>query len=231
MSDAAVPPALWRTPSFQRWLQAQTSAGNELRAARLEWTFEVGDRVFFWALHVELYVAAERRMKTNELVLSRPDIASVLAYRRAASLLDTEIVLVREFRSTASSSDGFVLELPGGSHPEPIAPLELAAAEFFEETGVRVALERLVPHGSRQLAATVSAHHQYLFSVELTADELNQLRPVHAGTEITYPSVRRLGDLIAGPEVDWTTLGAITQLLPVLDSPADHGLEHLDVQQ
>lgn len=217
-----VPLILWRTPSFQSWLQAQHGAGNELRAARLEWTYRLGPRrrkVFFWALHAEIRVAEEDRVKSNEVVLSRPDIASVLAYRRAPRLADTEIVMIREFRSPSTAHDGFVLELPGGSHPEPMDPLELAAAEFGAETGLKIPPERLVPHRSRQLAATVTAHRQHLFSVELTADELAQVRRTGAirgeptSSELTYPQVVRLSDLIASDAPDWTTLGAVTEVL------------------
>ena len=217
-----VPLLLWRTPSFRSWLCAQTAAGNVLREARLEWTLRVGRRleqVFFWALHVHVYVAAEDRVKDNEVVLSRPDIASVLAYRRAPALADTEIVLVREFRSPSSSQDGFVLELPGGSQPEPMAPAEAAAAEFAEETGLRLPAERLVPHNSRQLAATMTTHRQQLFSVELTEEELAQVRrtgPIRGGggsSELTHPRVLRLAELIETSHADWTTLGTITEVL------------------
>ena len=216
-----VPLLLWRTPSFQSWFQAQQEVGNELRAARLEWTFRIGkqlDKVFFWALHVEVYVRAEDRVKDNEVVFSRPDISSVLAYRRGATAADTEIVVVREFRTTSSSSDGFVLELPGGSHPEPIDPAELALIELEEETGLTVAPERLVRHRARQLAATVTAHRQHLFSVELTEEEMATVRSsaargVLANTEITYPQTIRLGDLMTDDRADWTTLGAVAEVL------------------
>jgi hypothetical protein len=222
-----VPMVLWRTNSFQHWLQAQDKAGNELRAARLEWTYRIGerrDRVFFWALHAQIYIAAEHRLKDNEIVLSRPDIASVLAYRRAASITHTEVVLVREFRAPSSSVDGFVLELPGGSDHKPLDPAELAAVEFAAETGLEMSPERLVPHGSRQLAATVTAHRQFLFSVELTDEEIGQLRRPGtvcgdwASSEITYPQVLRVRDLIASGHADWTTLGAVAEVL--LGEPA-----------
>lgn len=217
-----VPLLLWRTPSFRSWLTAQEGAGNELREARLEWTFRSGkhrDLVVYWALHAQVHVATERRVKSNEIVLSRPDISTVLGYRPAASLADTEIVLVKEFRTPSSAADGFVLELPGGSHSTPTDPASLAAAEFREETGLVVHAARFVAHRSRQLAATVTAHRQHLFSVVLTADELDQVRRTGAisgeppSSEITYPVVLRLRDLLATDQADWTTLGAVTEVL------------------
>jgi hypothetical protein len=217
-----VPLVLWRTESFQSWFQAQAAVGNELRGARLEWLLRIGKRlekVFFWALHAEVYVRAEDRVKDNEVVLSRPDIASVVAYRRAPNAADSEVVVIREFRSTSSSRDAFVLELPGGSHPEPIDPVQLALVELVEETGLTILPDRLVQHATRQVAATVTAHRQYLYSVELTEDEINKVRQtsttfgVSANTEITYPHVVRVCDLIADDRADWATLGAVAEVL------------------
>ena len=213
-----VPLLVWRTPSFQRWLARQTADGNELLSGRLEWTFRVGDdpeRVFLWAFHAQVRVAAEDRVKANEVVLARPDIATVVAYRPAADLADTEVVLVREFRSPS----GFVLELPGGSSWGDESPRQVAAEELGEETGLAVAAERLRAHHVRPLAATFSAHQQYLFSVELTEDEVAAVRAVTGplgeadSSERTYPRVARFGDLLAGGEVDWTTLGALAEVL------------------
>jgi hypothetical protein len=78
-------------------------------------------------------------------------------------LLDTRVVLVREFRSNAATHDGFVHELPGGSSPtEHDDPRALAATELHEETGVTIAVERLVRHGARQCMATMLSHHAEL---------------------------------------------------------------------
>lgn len=217
-----VPLIVWRTPSFQNWLNAQDRAGNDLRGARLEWLLRIGNRletVFFWALRVRVHVRAEDRIKEDEVVLSRPDISSVLAYRRAPDLAETEIVMIREFRAPSSSADGLVLELPGGSHLEPMDPVKIAAAEFAEETGLAVTPDRLVWHSSRQLAATVTAHRQVLFSVELTDSEIDTIRRTSAArglsdhAEVTYPHVRRVRDLLADDRADWTTLGAIAEVL------------------
>lgn len=213
-----VPLLVWRTASFQGWRARQAAEGNELRSARLEWTFRVGDeldRVFVWALHAQVYVAAEDRVKANEVVLARPDIASVLAYRPGATLADTEVVLVREFRSPS----GFVLELPGGSSWDDQRPREVALVELREETGLDIAPDRLCAHHARQLAATFSTHRQHLFSVELTEAELAHVRAstdargAENSSERTYPRVERFADLVADGRVDWTTLGALTEVL------------------
>lgn len=217
-----VPLLLWRTASFRAWLAAQEEAGNELVGGRIAWTFRVGpnrSHVLFWAYAARVWVAAEQRVKDNEVVLGRPDLASVVAFRPAPQWLDSEVVLVREFRSPARTPDGFIRELPGGSAPKAGDPRQVAANEFAEETGLRISPDRLHPVGVRQPAGTLSTHTQAVYAVELSADEIARLRADDGGhgnaeeTERTYVEVARVGDLLQSdnPAVDWTTLGIITQ--------------------
>ncbi|MEV7197373.1 NUDIX domain-containing protein [Streptomyces sp. NPDC093510] len=159
-------------------------------------------------------------MKSNEVVLSRPDIASVVAYRRNGPLDDTEIVLVREFRTPGSVDDGFVRELPSGSSFAGMTdPRSVAVNELREETGLAVDPERLRQHHARQVAATVSTHRAHLFSLELTDPEAERLRSdaaAHgkaADSEHTYVEVVRLTDMMACSRVDWSTLGAVLEAL------------------
>ncbi|MGB8944976.1 MAG: nucleoside 2-deoxyribosyltransferase domain-containing protein [Streptomyces sp.] len=219
-----IPLLIWRTEALQSWLRAVEGAGNELREARPEWVFRVGPRqqvVLFFVLHAAVWVATEQRLKSNEVIFSRPDIATVLAYRRAGPVEDTHIILVKEFRTPNTAQDGFVRELPGGSSPAGMAdPRTVAAKEFTEETGLVVDVARLRPHHARQVAATLSTHRAHLFSIELTEAELGKLRADTAAhgeaatdTECTYVEVARLGDLVADGTVDWNTLGAFTQVL------------------
>jgi 8-oxo-dGTP pyrophosphatase MutT (NUDIX family) len=217
-----VPLQVWRTATFQCWLAAVEGAGNELREARQEWVHrpEPGGEVFFWALRAAVHVAAEGRVKENELVLARPDTAAVVAYRRAARPEDSPVVLVREFRTPGASPDGWVHELPGGSRPGGMADARaVAAREFTEETGLPMAPERLRAHAARQPAATVCAHRTHVFSVELAAEELAALRAAPgphgdpAATERTYVEVTSLSALLTAPTADWATLGAVAQVL------------------
>jgi len=219
-----VPLLLWRTPSFRAWLAAQEEAGNELLGGRIAWTFRVGparSQVLFWAYAARVWVAAEQRVKDNEVVLGRPDLSTVVAFHPAAQWLDSEVVLVREFRSPARTGDGFIRELPGGSAPKTGDPRQVAADEFAEETGLRLSPDRLHLVGVRQSAGTVSVHTQAVYAVELSEAELDQLRADHAGhgnaaeSERTYVEVARVGHLLhaEAPAVDWTTLGIITQAI------------------
>ena len=215
-----VPLAVWRSSSFQRWYSAQTDAGNTLLGARQVWAFSTGPRqtlLVYWALHVRMYVRAEDRVKSNEVVISRPDISVMALYQRGATIDDTIIVLVREYRSPASTPDGLVHELPGGSTTAETGALDQSITETEEETGLAIDAQRIRAHGSRQLAATMSAHHAYLFAAEITDDELARLRASQAmphgvgDTERTWPEITTFGELREHRLVDWATLGMIAE--------------------
>jgi len=218
-----VPLFVWNTPSFQSWYQAQTKAGNRLEdGSRLLYTFRPGykDFVFLWILHAKVYVEAENRVKSNEIVIARTDISSVCLYKRGETLMDTQIILVKEFRSPASTPDGFIWELIGGSSNQDADPKEVAAEEVFEETGFHLAADRMVQHESRQLAGTFSAHHSHLFSAEITEKELEYFKRekdiAHGNiedSEMTFIEVKTVKEILNEKLTDWTTLGQIFSVL------------------
>ena len=214
-AERDVPLHLWHRTEFRSWYDSQRAAGNELRAARAEWSTRP---LFLWILAVEVWIRAEDRVKSNEVVLLRPDAVAVLLYRPGATLAGTEIVLVREYRSATRTADGYLWELPGGSGPG--TPREQAIAEVAEETGLTLDPAHLRYHGSRQVAPTLSAHHTDLFSVELTGAELDRHRTrgdVPYGrvedSERTFVEVTTYGQILAGNAVDWPTLGQLAQVL------------------
>jgi hypothetical protein len=220
--ERGVPLPVWRSDSFQSWYAAQRAAGNTMLRARLVWAFHVGPGrgfLFYWALHVSMFVAAEDRVKSNEVVISRPDISVLALYKRGATIGDTIVVLIREYRSPASTADAFVHELPGGSGPEGAEAVEQAVIEAEEETGLAIDVSRIRSHGSRQLAATLSAHRAHLFAAEITDGELAQLSAARAqphgagGTEQTWTEITTFAEICRDRLVDWATLGMITQVL------------------
>lgn len=222
--EREVPLYIWKTPHFQQWYTAQKQAGNRLDGAKVEWTFRVGPKrnfVFFWALHVNVHITSEGRNKTNEVVVSRPDIATIVMYRRGNMLDDSDVVLIREFRGPAATEDGFVWEIPGGSSFKPKGdPLTLAADECSEETGLRVNADRMKRHEPRQLVATLSSHRAHLFSVEITDEELAYLRSLKGvahgvieDTERTYVEILKVGEIKQRQNVDWSMLGMILSVL------------------
>lgn len=226
--EREIPLHVWQTESFQRWYAAQTTAGNELRGARLVWTFNTGPQkklLLYWALHVSVWVRAEHRIKSNEVVVSRPDISVLAFYQRRPNIDETIIILVREFRSPASTPDGLVHELPSGSGSDGSDARDQAVKEAEEETGLAIDVSRIRSYGSRQLAATVSAHHAHLFAAEITDEELAQLRTaqeeMHGSDDIeqTWTEITTFGDLRRNSIVDWTTLGMISEI--ILDIAAE----------
>lgn len=225
-----VPLFIWLLPHFQSWLRAQKEAGNRLDGARLLWAFRTGPTESFgfsFALHVNVRVASEGRNKVDEFVLARPDVMAVVAYcegrhPRATvleTLLDTEIVIVREFRSPASVGDCMIREVPGGSSWKPWDdPFTTAAHELSEETGLTVDVSRLKFLSRRQVAGTLSAHRAYVFACVLTRAEMDALKAdaasgrhhgVEADTERTYVEVRTVRELLAEPLTDWANLGMV----------------------
>jgi 8-oxo-dGTP pyrophosphatase MutT (NUDIX family) len=215
-----VPAMVWNTLAFQRWYDMLRAVGDQLDHARVEWTFRVGpDRrfAFFWILHVQVWIRREDRVKSNEVVIARPDIGAVVLYQRAATVDDSLVVLVREFRSPVRNPTGYVWECPGGSSfdKKDEDPRALAAHECEEETGLLLAPGRFRPVAARQVAATMSAHHAHVYSAELTDAEVQWLQAqegevfgAEADTERTYVHVMPVSQLRATP-VDWATLGMI----------------------
>lgn len=216
--ERMIPLYIWNTSQFQNWYRAQTEADNRLDDARILYNFRPRNKsfVFLWILHVDMWIAKEDRHKTNEFVLARTDISSVMMWQRREPVGISEIVLVREYRSPAATPTGFILELPGGSAAQDDAPEEVAAEEVHEETGLHLDSSRLKFIGARQLAGTLSSHKGHLYSVELTDDEMEWLRAqrdvVHGNvddSEQTYIEVYTLDKLLEGELTDWTTLGMI----------------------
>jgi len=227
--EREVPLFIWSRPEFQDWYAHQRRAGNRLDGAKVVWTFRVGknkERVFLWALHVDVWIKSEDRHKTNEVVVFRPDISTVVAYCPPdlapvdRQILDTRIALVREFRSPANTSDGFIRELPGGSSPKAGEPaLGVAVHELEEETGLTIPANRFRYINSKQIAGTLAAHKAHVFAVELSPFEmarLEQMKEPHGvveDTERTFVEVGTVQHIITSPDIDWAVLGMITAAL------------------
>lgn len=215
-----VPLFIWNTPSFQSWYQQLKGAGNRLDDAKLLYNFRPRFKnfVFLWVLKVNVYVAAEDRNKTNEFVLARPDISSVLMWQpNTDSIKDSKVILIKEFRSPARTEDGFIRELPSGSSNDATdSATEIAAKEVHEETGFYLDPSRLTLESSRQLAGTLSSHKSSLYSVELDDEEIewfeSQKDIVHGNaedTERTFIEVVSVYDILENELVDWSTTGMI----------------------
>jgi 8-oxo-dGTP pyrophosphatase MutT (NUDIX family) len=217
-----VPLFIWKLESFQDWYTAQKEAGNVLEDAKLLFSFRPNykDWVFLWILQVNIYVSEEDRFKTTDFVMARPDISSVVMYKRAAALQNTKVIIIREYRPTASTPDGFVHELPSGSSSKTKGNKETASEEVHEETGFYLKPDRLKEHEARQLAPTFSAHKSHLYSVELTDEEVEWFQSqkdiphgVEKVSERTFVEVKTVQEILDTNLVDWSTLGMIFSVL------------------
>jgi 8-oxo-dGTP pyrophosphatase MutT (NUDIX family) len=226
-----VPLHIWRTPTFQSWYEQLRLAGNTLLSAKVEWVQRLRPRsrtTFYWVLHVDVYIAAEGRNKVNEVVIGRPDISSVLIYEKKPNLLDSRVLLVKEFRSAVNNKSGYILELPGGSSiTGNDNPLTVAIGECHEEVGLEFSPERFIRRQSRQLAATGLSHRSHLFSVEVSETEMDDIvrqtgviRGVESETERTWSLVMTYREILADTSVDWSMLGMITSVLTEETPPA-----------
>ncbi len=222
--ECTVPLNIWTTQQFQSWYQTQKHVGNQLINAQLLWLHIIKHchYTFSYALHVQIWIAAENRIKSNEFILSRPDISVVVPYwKHPTDLLASEIVLIKEFRAPARTVDGFVHELPGGSNfKNQIDKLQLASDELHEETSLRLDPRRFKYLASKQLVATWSTHVADVYAVALDWAEIQQAKTiaesgqtfgVKEDTEKTYLEVYQLRDL--EHLLDWSMTGMIYKAL------------------
>lgn len=217
-----VPLYIWNTKQFQSWYAAHMSAGNRIDDAKVLFRYGSSGRIFLYVLWVKVWVEAEQRHKKNEIVVSRGDISTVCAYHKGATLEDSKVIMVKEFRTTVSTGDCFVRELPGGSSLKPYEDhLTVASHELEEETGISIAPERFSVVGERQLCATSLTHKSTLFAVEITDEELEIAEKLHADktmhgdiedSEQTYVEVYSFKELLE-TNIDWSMLGMISQVL------------------
>lgn len=221
--ECDVPLHIWRTDTFQLWYTDLKLAGNRLDGARVVWTFPTSSSKppFFWALKVNVWINSESRSKDIEVVISRPHICAAVMYKSKENILDTEVVLVREFRSAVSNAEGYVWELPGGSDPlDSSASTKVVAKEIHEETGLVISEERLQMTGSRQQMSTLTSTKATLYKVELTDMEIKYARSLSGqifgdaeSTEQTYVEVVTLREVLQGNLVDWTNTGMLMQVI------------------
>jgi 8-oxo-dGTP pyrophosphatase MutT (NUDIX family) len=219
--ECQIPLHVWQKKEFQGWLQSQKQAGNRLDGARVIWSFFPKPGLLLsYALRVDVHVTSEKRNKSNEFILARPDVSSVLLYRRSPDFYKTRIVLVREFRSTVRNQAGFVYELPGGSSVNELTnPLGVAAEEVREELGIELDHRNFKRHETRQNLATVSIYQNSLFSCELTAEQIARIENdeyAHGddgSSERTYAVVKTVEEMLTERLVDWAQLGMIFSAL------------------
>jgi hypothetical protein len=221
-AECLIPLDIWSAPHFQQWYGAQTTAGHTLvDVPSVEWVFRVaGDRAFplFVALHVAIKVQGENRIKSNEVVIIRPSITVVCAFCPGESRARDRFVLIKEYRTSVMNAQGFVFELPGGSSWQPgVDSIDVAMEELEQETGIRLARQRLHIVERRQIAATMVANEAVLVAARLESAEMDRIAAqqgerhgTQAETERTSLYVFTRQQLLEGQLVDYATLGQIS---------------------
>src|ERR1039457_748450 len=131
-----IPLYIWENPVFQTWKTNLELSGNKLEEARIKDVFILPNgKVYSFRIWCNIFITKENRFKNNEFFITRPDICACLLYYPRPDPMETEIVLVKEFRTPVNNAEGYVYELPGGSVPSGIGNIETAIEELAEETG------------------------------------------------------------------------------------------------
>jgi 8-oxo-dGTP pyrophosphatase MutT (NUDIX family) len=225
-TDAYTPLNVYLHQGMSAWKAAKEAAGHKLldiRPILLHPVPPAGSTPWLCAAQVVLDVAGEDRIKANELVISRPDASAVAAFHDGPAGL--RVVMVHEFRAAATTADGCVLELPGGSSPRGGDPRRAALEELEEEAGLSLTdTSRLLHVATRQAQATLLIHSVHLYALLLSDAEAAtveasvrdaRVHGVGSGERITlrFPLVSD----IDGLDVDWGTLGMVRQALTAIE--------------
>jgi ADP-ribose pyrophosphatase YjhB (NUDIX family) len=201
-------------PQAAAWKKSVELAGNRVEDSKVMFKWEAGGKIFAAIWWAKVWIPAEKRYKENEFVFSRVDLALAVIHGEDMDG-ESEVVLVREFRTPSRTSDGLVVECPSGSVDAEETPMEAAGREVLEETGLDVS-GRLRLLASRQACATLSAHFVHAYEAVLPAADMEEVKKISGkmlgenSDERTYISVVKISDVLSGRlEVDWITYGAV----------------------
>jgi hypothetical protein len=221
-----IPQEIFLLETFQDWYKAMKKAGNWISDAKVLNTYRIpsNNKIFAYSLWVNIYIKSEQRYKNNEFIFSRPDISNCVLYRKnTQNIMDSDIVLVSEFRSPVNNEIGMVYELPGGSSVKiGVDPKERIVEELSEETGFEPNIDKLVFEGERQIYSTLVTSKSYLYSYELSDLEYDKIKQNvdqnktfgnAEDTELTYLHLYKVSDLLTSNYIDWSNLGQILKII------------------
>lgn len=218
--ETKVPYENWLHHGFQSWYKDLKEAGNRLDDIKVLWEWRIkqaNNMLFSFSFWAKVWVESENRYKENEYVLTRTNIASCVLYKPNENILETDIVLIKEFRSPVSNKEGYVYEVPGGSSMKNETDTrKITLEEIEEETGITISDDRLIEVSNRQLQATSLSHKCFLYKVKLNDSELTNVLKNYdktygneEDTELTYVRVFKLKHLLKSELLDWSNLGMI----------------------
>ncbi len=140
-------------------------------------------------LHTNPWFAVRYRRGYFTIEHHLPQVVTLATVERRAA------IMVRVPRRLLGDT---TLELPAGSADETETPIEGAAREFTEETGIRVDAKRLRPYMSLAVMPNRTAERVHVFRVELTPEEYaNRGRHDHEVTRVELVPLQDVPRLIA----------------------------------
>ncbi|MFJ6898227.1 hypothetical protein [Streptomyces hokutonensis] len=216
-----------RNYGFHQWRDALHQAGRVLDAATIDWAPRDPRRpeeASWWAITAQVRDPDE--LVTQELVVGRNDVLSLIAFRRRPVWTDSEVVLLRHPLSISApppitGPTRFPLRLPtvdfgGPLHVRGEYPDEGVSA-LICEAGLVIDRARIRSLGNRPESGLLAAQRR-TFYLELTdgeCEELQARRGACDGRAVAGAvEVHRVADLLSSPAardalVDWATLGVI----------------------
>lgn len=217
--ECCIPLYLWNNKEFQYWYNNLINNGNQLLDLKINYSFVMpkAQKLFLWIASAIIYVTSENRIKSNEFVLSRTNIASTVLIYLGNSYKDTYIILTKEFRTPCTNSEDFVYELPGGSSLDDTKnELIVAGDEVLEELGFKLNIDKLKLIGTRQSVATLSAHRSTAYMYLLNDNEFFKLKNMENSqhglaedSEQTYLVIKSLDEILNNDLLDWNNIGII----------------------
>jgi ADP-ribose pyrophosphatase YjhB (NUDIX family) len=225
-TERYVPLQLWQHDTFKNWRDTLTT--NDLDCSidytLLDYVYipKISKKLFFWLIQTDINIGAEQRHKTNEFVIGRTDLSTLVVRTTNPNFRDIRLVLIKEFRSPGRNKSGYVYEVPSGSVSIGEGDLEHAAKELEEETGISFStLDTAQFINSRQCAATFSAHNNRVYCITISDETMNKIQEETSGksfglesdTERTYVEIQTVGQILDNNLVDWTMLGIIFETI------------------
>lgn len=218
-----IPLEIWGSNQFKQWYKDLKSNGNWISDAKILNIYRIpsNNKMFAFSLWCSIYIESEKRYKNNEFFFSRPDISTCVLYYPNENIMDTDIVLIEEFRTPVSNSKGKVFELPGGSSFKPDEdPFQIVIEEISEECGFNAIVDKVEEVDVRQIFATLISSKIHLYKYELSFTEFQKIKS-NVGqvfgniqdTEMTYVHIYKLQEIIDNDYIDFTNLGMIFNAL------------------
>ena len=226
-SERLFPIHIWNHPTFSKWhLELESNKNNcSIEDSTIEYTFwaKIAKKPFLWIIHPNIKIGKEKRNKTNEFVIGRTDLCTLVVHSPIEEdYMKTKIVIIKEFRSPVRNKEGYVYELPSGSIELNGKAVEQAFKEFEEETGVKLKNPKsAILIKERQCVSTFSSHTNTVYSYELSEEEINKIekdtKGKHFGlekdSEMTYVEIQTIKEILDQDLLDWSMLGVIFETI------------------